>query len=52
MADSAPIFVTRASGHIGAVGRAVTGLFLERELAIRATHLPASLVRFTERSPG
>ncbi len=36
MADNGPILVTGAAGHLGAVGRTVTGLLLERGLAVRA----------------
>jgi nucleoside-diphosphate-sugar epimerase len=34
--NNEPILVTGAAGKIGAVGRAVTGLLLERGLAVRA----------------
>ncbi len=36
MTDSAPILVTGAAGQLGAVGRAVTGLLLERGVRVRA----------------
>src|SRR6187455_3430785 len=36
MADNRPILVTGAAGQLGAVGRTVTGLLLERGLAVRA----------------
>src|SRR4051794_34298551 len=36
MADNGPILVTGAAGQLGAVGRTVTGLLLERGLAVRA----------------
>jgi uncharacterized protein YbjT (DUF2867 family) len=36
MADKAPILVTGAAGQLGAVGRTVTGLLLERGLPVRA----------------
>src|SRR5689334_25400281 len=36
MADDAPILVTGAAGQVGAVGRTVTGLLLDRGLAVRA----------------
>jgi uncharacterized protein YbjT (DUF2867 family) len=36
MADNAPILVTGAAGKLGAVGRSVTGILLERGLAVRA----------------
>ena len=36
MADSGPILVTGAAGQLGAVGRTVTGLLLERKLPVRA----------------
>src|SRR5262245_48782340 len=36
MADNAPILVTGAAGQLGAVGRTVTGLLLERGLPVRA----------------
>jgi NAD(P)H dehydrogenase (quinone) len=36
MADSGSILVTGAAGQLGAVGRAVTGLLLERGLPVRA----------------
>jgi uncharacterized protein YbjT (DUF2867 family) len=36
MADNAPILVTGAAGKLGAVGRTVTGLLLDRGLAVRA----------------
>src|SRR4051794_27755953 len=36
MTDSAPILVTGAAGQLGAVGRTVTGLLLDRGLAVRA----------------
>jgi uncharacterized protein YbjT (DUF2867 family) len=36
MADSGPILVTGAAGQIGAVGRTVTGLLLDRGLPVRA----------------
>jgi hypothetical protein len=36
MADSGPILVTGADGQLGAVGRTVTGLLLERGLPVRA----------------
>jgi uncharacterized protein YbjT (DUF2867 family) len=36
MADNGPILVTGAAGQIGAVGRTVTGLLLERGLPVRA----------------
>src|SRR4029450_13447586 len=36
MASSGTILVTGAAGQIGAVGRIVTGLLLERELPVRA----------------
>jgi uncharacterized protein YbjT (DUF2867 family) len=36
MANNAPILVTGAAGQLGAVGRTVTGLLLERGLAVRA----------------
>ena len=36
MADSGSILVTGAAGQLGAVGRTVTGLLLERGLAVRA----------------
>jgi uncharacterized protein YbjT (DUF2867 family) len=36
MADNKPILVTGAAGRLGAVGRTVTGLLLERGLPVRA----------------
>jgi NAD(P)H dehydrogenase (quinone) len=36
MADSGSILVTGAAGQLGAVGRTVTGLLLERGLRVRA----------------
>jgi uncharacterized protein YbjT (DUF2867 family) len=36
MADNRPILVTGAAGQLGAVGRTVTGLLLERGLSVRA----------------
>ena len=36
MADSGPILVTGAAGQLGAVGRTVTGLLLDRGLPVRA----------------
>jgi NAD(P)H dehydrogenase (quinone) len=36
MSDNGSILVTGAAGHLGAVGRTVTGLLLERGLAVRA----------------
>ena len=36
MADRAPILVTGAAGRLGAVGRTVTGLLLDRGLPVRA----------------
>src|SRR6516162_2443923 len=36
MADNRPILVTGAAGQLGAVGRTVTGLLLERGLQVRA----------------
>src|SRR5271157_3097874 len=36
MAESGPILVTGAAGQLGAVGRSVTGLLLERKLPVRA----------------
>ena len=36
MADNRPILVTGAAGQLGAVGRTVTGLLLERGLPVRA----------------
>jgi uncharacterized protein YbjT (DUF2867 family) len=36
VADDAPILVTGAAGRLGAVGRTVTGLLLERRLRVRA----------------
>src|SRR3954467_13109343 len=36
MADNGPILVTGAAGQLGAVGRTVTGLLLERGLRVRA----------------
>src|SRR6187549_1586565 len=36
MVDSGPILVTGAAGKLGAVGRTVTNLLLERGLAVRA----------------
>ena len=36
MADSAPILVTGAAGHVGGIGRTVTGLLLDRGLRVRA----------------
>ena len=36
MADNGPILVTGAAGKLGAVGRTVTGLLLERGLPVRA----------------
>src|ERR1700732_1704749 len=36
MADNGPILVTGAAGQVGAVGRTVTGLLLERGLPVRA----------------
>src|SRR5262245_54150200 len=36
MIDNGPILVTGAAGQLGAVGRTVTGLLLERGLAVRA----------------
>src|SRR5262252_9731678 len=36
MADNRPILVTGAAGRLGGVGRTVTGLLLERGLAVRA----------------
>src|SRR4030081_3643595 len=36
MADNESILVTGAAGHLGAVGRTVTGLLLERGLPVRA----------------
>src|SRR5262252_1040897 len=36
MVDSGSILVTGAAGQVGAVGRTVTGLLLERGLSVRA----------------
>src|SRR5215813_9689650 len=36
MADNGPILVTGAAGQLGAVGRTVTGLLLDRGLLVRA----------------
>src|SRR2546428_9380747 len=36
MADKGPILVTGAAGQLGAVGRTVTGLLLDRRLPVRA----------------
>ena len=36
MVDNGPILVTGAAGHLGAVGRTVTGLLLDRGLPVRA----------------
>ena len=36
MADNGLILVTGAAGHLGAVGRTVTGLLLDRGLPVRA----------------
>src|SRR3954464_10832783 len=36
MAENGPILVTGAAGQLGAVGRTVTGLLLERGLPVRA----------------
>ena len=36
MADEAPILVTGAAGRVGAVGRTVAGLLVERGLPVRA----------------
>lgn len=36
MAECGPILVTGAAGQLGAVGRTVTGLLLERGLPVRA----------------
>jgi uncharacterized protein YbjT (DUF2867 family) len=36
MTDNGPILVTGAAGRLGAVGRTVTGLLLDRGLAVRA----------------
>src|SRR5215469_15344177 len=36
MADNGPILVCGAAGQLGAVGRTVTGLLLERGLPVRA----------------
>jgi len=36
MADDGSILVTGAAGQLGAVGRTVTSLFLERGLPVRA----------------
>ena len=36
MADDGSILVTGAAGQLGAVGRTVTGLLLERGLPVRA----------------
>ena len=36
MANSGLILVTGAAGQLGAVGRSVTGLLLERKLQVRA----------------
>src|SRR5712675_1152001 len=36
MADNGSILVTGAAGQLGAVGRTVTGLLLDRGLAVRA----------------
>src|SRR3954453_20642949 len=36
MADKGPILVTGAAGQLGAVGRTVTGLLLDRGLPVRA----------------
>ena len=36
MADNRSILVTGAAGQLGAVGRTVTGLLLDRGLAVRA----------------
>src|SRR5437763_3936715 len=36
MADNRPILVTGAAGQLGAVGRTVTGLLLDRGLPVRA----------------
>src|SRR5262245_40655723 len=36
MPDNRPILVTGAAGQLGAVGRTVTGLLLERGLRVRA----------------
>ena len=40
MADNGSILETRAAGQLGAVGRTVTGLLLERELPVRAMVRP------------
>ncbi len=36
MADNGPMLVTGAAGQVGAVGRTVTGLLLDRALRVRA----------------
>src|SRR5258707_10272709 len=36
MANNGPILITGAAGQVGAVGRTVTGLLLERGLPVRA----------------
>src|SRR5437762_2707706 len=36
MTDNGPILVTGAAGQLGAVGRTVTGLLLDRGLRVRA----------------
>jgi uncharacterized protein YbjT (DUF2867 family) len=36
MVDNGPILVTGAAGQLGAVGRTVTGLLLDRGLPVRA----------------
>src|SRR5437660_8932954 len=36
MTDNGPILVTGAAGQLGAVGRTVTGLLLDRGLPVRA----------------
>jgi uncharacterized protein YbjT (DUF2867 family) len=36
MAENGPILVTGAAGRLGAVGRTVTGLLLDRGLQVRA----------------
>src|SRR5436190_17240151 len=36
MADNGPILVTGAAGKLGAIGRTVTGLLLDRGLPVRA----------------
>ena len=40
MTDNGPILITGAAGQLGAVGRTVNGLLLERGLSVRALVRP------------